>query len=267
MNRIDAKFRELKRDEKKAFIPFLTVGYPSLGATERLVLEFEKSGASLIELGVPFSDPIADGPIIQAASHAALKNRVSLRGVLSLVRRLRVKTQVPLAAMTYFNPVLSYGLERFIRDACDSGLDAVIIPDLPPEEEPVFLKKAKQAGLCVILFVAPTTSESRLKLIVRAAKGFLYFVSVTGVTGARRKLPADIRTQIASVKRIAGKLPVCVGFGVSEPLQVRALAQVADGVIVGSAIVAKIREYSTAEDMVGRVSRFVEKLAREARLV
>lgn len=260
MNRIDKKFKELRVEGKKAFIPFLTAGYPDLLTTERLVLEFEKNGADMIELGVPFSDPIADGPVIQMSSYEALKKGVSLRKVLGLVARLRKKTQIPLAAMSYYNPILSYGPARFVRDAVNKGLDAVIVPDLPPEEEVDFSKIAARHGLEIILFISPTTTLARSRWIAHQACGFIYFVSLTGVTGARKSLPQELKSQLSAVKKIAGKIPVCAGFGVSSLKQVRFVSSVCDGVIVGSAIIKKISENLSRPDLVKVVGSFVKRL-------
>lgn len=260
MNRVDKKFKELRHRGKKAFIPFLTAGYPDIETTERLVLAFEKEGADIVELGVPFSDPVADGPVIQMSSFEALKRGVTLTKVLGLVASLRRKTQIPLAAMTYYNPVLQFGPERFIKEAARAGLDAVIIPDLPPEAEPLFFKAAARADLHVILFVAPTTTPERLRFIIRRAHGFIYFVSLTGVTGARQSLAADLKSQIGRVKEIT-RIPVCAGFGISTPQQARLAASYGDGVIVGSAIVKKISENKDRADLVRRVSRFAGRIA------
>jgi tryptophan synthase alpha chain len=260
MNRIDAKFKHLKARKQKALIPFVTAGYPGLAATEKIVLGLEAAGADLIELGVPFSDPIADGPVIQMSSFEALKKGVALKNVLGLVRRLRRRTQVPLVAMTYFNPVLQYGLRRFVDDALEAGLDGVIIPDLPPQEEKDFQAEAYRKGLAVVLFISPTTPPARARAIARKARGFIYFVSLAGVTGARRKLPADLRARLAATKRIAGRTPVCVGFGVSSPGQVRELGPYCDGVIVGSAVVNKIREGLRSKDYAARAAAFVRNL-------
>ena len=228
--------------------------------TERLVLEFEKNGADLIELGVPFSDPIADGPVIQASSYAALKAGATLRKVLMLVRRLRQKTQIPLAAMSYYNPILQYGPARFAKEAVRAGLDAVIVPDLPPEEEPDFTLAATQEGLEIILFVSPTTSQERAKFICHRAKGFIYFVSLTGVTGARQKLPPELRSQVTALKKLAGSTPVCAGFGVSTPAQVKFVSSFCDGVIVGSALVKKISQVQKNPHASKIVGRFLRQL-------
>ncbi len=260
MNRIDKAFKGLKKSRRKAFIAFVTAGYPDLKTTEKLVLAFEAAGVSIIELGVPFSDPVADGPVIQAASYEALRRGVSLKKILGCVRRLRARTQIPMLAMTYFNPVLQYGLSRFIVDARSSGLDGVIIPDLPPEEETAFVRQAARSGLYAISFIAPTTSGPRARMILKKARGFLYYVALTGVTGVRRELPAELESQVRKVRRMAGSLPVCAGFGVSTRSQARSVASWCDGVIVGSAIVKKIAENLKRPDLVNRVSRFVASL-------
>jgi tryptophan synthase alpha chain len=194
------------------------------------------------------------------SSFEALKKGVTLRNVLDLVRRLRRRTQIPLVAMTYFNPVLQYGLGRFVADALQAGLDGVIIPDLPPQEEKDFLADARRKGLAVVLFISPTTPPARARAIAAQARGFIYFVSLAGVTGARRKLPPGLKARLAAVKRISGKMPVCVGFGVSSPKQVRELGRYGDGVIVGSAVVNKIREGLPSRDYVGRVMAFIKTL-------
>ena len=259
MNRIDKKFKELKKQGKKAFIAFLTCGYPNIATTEKLVLGLDKSGVSLIELGVPFSDPIADGPIIQESSNKALKNHITLNDVLNLVKRLRRKTELPLCAMTYYNPVFSFGEENFIRKAKDAGLDGLIIPDLPPEEAGSLFKICRRHGVHLILFLAPTTSKERVKSIARKARGFIYYVSLTGVTGARKFLAADLLTNLRHIKRMT-KVPVCAGFGISRSEHIKEVFKVADGVIVGSAIIEKIKQNIGRRDLVIKVSRFVRGL-------
>lgn len=262
MNRIDKKFKELRLKNKKAFIPFLTAGYPSLVETQKFVLELEKNGADIIELGVPFSDPIADGPVIQASSYEALRKGVNLKKILAMAAQLRVKTQIPLCAMSYCNPILHYGQERFVDDALKAGLDGVIIPDLPLEERLHFLKTASAKGLHVVLFIAPTTPLDRARLIAGHAKGFIYFVSLTGVTGARRSLPSDLESKICSVKKIAADMPVCAGFGLSNPAQVKQAAKFCDGVIVGSAIIKKISENLRNPSLAEVVGRFAKELTK-----
>ncbi len=254
MNRIDRIFFDLRKKGKKAFIAFITVGDPNLAITTKLVLELEKRGVDIIELGVPFSDPLADGPTIQASSQRALKNRITLKKVLKLVKDLRKSSDVPLALMTYYNPIFRYGQDKFIRDAVQAGLDGVIVPDLPPEEARVLTGLARKHKFDIIFFLSPTSSLNRIKLIAKASKGFIYYVSLTGVTGARKRLPKDLLENLKTIKTFTTK-PVCVGFGISRPEQVAKLAKVADGVIVGSAIVEVI------EKNVNKVGNFVSKLA------
>ncbi|MFH0762688.1 MAG: tryptophan synthase subunit alpha [Candidatus Omnitrophota bacterium] len=259
MNRIERKFKELKAAKKKAFIAFITAGYPNLNTTKKLLLEFSRIGVDIVELGVPFSDPMADGPIIQQASEAALKNKVNLQKILGLVRQARKQTQMPICLMSYYNPIYCFPQEKFVKLAAGAGVDGVIIPDLPPEEAGDFLKAANKSGLDIILFLAPTSSSKRIKLISKKAKGFIYYVSLTGVTGPRQQLPDDIAAHIKAIKRVTNK-PVCAGFGVSSRLQVKQINRVADGVIVGSAIIKKIRENAKRADLAARVSSFVLKL-------
>ncbi len=259
MNRIDQKFRELKRRNKKAFIAFITAGFPSLAVTRKLVLEFAKIGVDVIELGVPFSDPMADGPIIQEASQFALERKVNLKGIMNLVRQIRRETDIPICLMTYYNPIFCFGEERFVVRARRYGVDGIIIPDLPPDEGRSFLKLANKHRLNVICFIAPTTSRQRAGYIARIARGFIYYVSLTGVTGPRQTLPRDLSEHLRAMKRITQK-PICVGFGVSQPRQVKEIYKIADGVIVGSAIVKKIRDNLSKENLVRDVTRFVEYL-------
>jgi len=259
MNRIEAKFRELKAKKKKAFIAFITAGYPSLAVTEKLVIEFSRSGVDIVELGVPFSDPMADGPVIQGSSFEALKKGTNLKGILKSVKKIRKSTQMPICLMSYYNPIFIFGEERFVKAARSSGVDGVIVPDLPPEEGKSLIRLCNKYGLDNICFIAPTTSVSRMKRIVAAARGFIYYVSLTGVTGARRALPQDMVKNLRSIKRLTKK-PVCVGFGVSTGAQVKQVMKVSDGVIVGSAIVKKVRENIGKPDLVKRAGNFVRSL-------
>lgn len=279
MNRIDSKFKLLKRKGKKAFIAFLTAGDPNLKTTEELVLALEHSGADIVELGVPFSDPLADGPTIQAASGRALAQGVNLPKIFDLVRRIRRQSDIPIAVMTYFNPVFHYGLQRFVHDAKACGIDGVIVPDLPPEEAGDLIKLCRKSDLSTVFFLAPTTTLKRAQSIVKASTGFVYYVSVTGVTGARnqsfgaaaknRGLAQDsagasqkfeIEKHIRQIKKFS-KLPICVGFGVSTPEQVKDISRFADGVIVGSAIINEITRNSGQHDLVKHVSAFVKKMS------
>lgn len=259
MNRIEEKFKTLKKKGAKAFVAFITAGYPDLATTGRLVEEFARRGVDIVELGVPFSDPMADGPVIQEASHAALAKGARLASILALVRSLRKRTDIPLCLMTYYNPVHRFGPERFVRQARASGVDGVIIPDLPPEEAAGVIAPARKYGLATVFFVAPTTTPERMRLINRFSRGFIYYVSLTGVTGARQRLPADLTRNLERLKKIAAQ-PVCVGFGVSRRAQVRQIQKIADGVIVGSAIVAEIKKQIGRPGLVGRVGAFVSAL-------
>jgi tryptophan synthase alpha chain len=259
MNRIEEKFKQLRQSGKKAFIAFITAGYPSLKVTEKLILEFSRRGVDVVELGVPFSDPLADGPIIQEASQYALRKKVHLADILRMVKRVREFTQVPICLMTYFNPVFCFGEDKLIKAAKLAGVDGLIIPDLPPEEGSVFISKAQKGGLDIIYFIAPTTSALRLKRIVRSARGFIYYVSLTGVTGPRASLSKDLARHIKEIKKITDK-PVCVGFGIASGEQVRRIYDIADGAIVGSTIVGKIKENLNNSKLEERVGNFVSLL-------
>jgi len=259
MNRIDLKFRELKKKGRKAFIAFITAGYPDLSTTARLIPELEKAGADIIELGIPFSDPMADGPVIQEASMEALKKKTDLRSIFKMVKSIRSKTEIPLCFMTYYNPVFSYGFGNFARQAEDCGVDGVIIPDLPPEEGQELIKAARATGLATVFFISPTTADKRMRKICASSRGFIYYVCLTGVTGARRELPQDLTGHIKKIRSFTKK-PVCVGFGVSTPGQVKQVQTHADGVIVGSAIIKKIKENAGKKDLVSKVAGFVRNL-------
>jgi len=259
MNRIDKKFKQLKKDKKSAFVAFITAGYPNLQTTEKLITEFTKIDVDILELGVPFSDPLADGPIIQEASKAALENGVNLPAILKTVKNARRASNMPICLMTYYNPVFCYGQEKFVQDAVKAGVDGVIIPDLPPEEAKDLIKASRKYNLATIFFLAPTSTKKRIKLVSQASTGFIYYVSLTGVTGPRKSLPEDLIKKVKTFKKFTKK-PICVGFGVSSPEQVKAIQKVADGVIVGSAIVGKIKENIKRPDILKKVSGFVSSL-------
>jgi len=261
MNRIDKLFKKLKKERKKAFIVYITAGYPSLRATERLIPELEKSGVDLIELGIPFSDPLADGPTIQKSSAHAISRGANIKSILRIVRSARKKTSLPLVFMTYYNLVSHYGVKRFVRESKSAGADGIIIPDLPPEEAKELIAVSKKAGFATIFLAAPTSTTRRLKDISIKSKGFIYYVSLTGVTGARNKLPQDILGNVRRLKKITKK-PVCVGFGVSEPAQAKKIARLADGVIVGSAVIKIIEKNLGKKDLYKKVSGFVKSLAK-----
>jgi len=257
MNRISRKFLELKSKRRKAFIAYLTVGYPDISTTEKLVLAMSRAGVDMFELGVPFSDPLADGPIIQEASSFALKNKVNLDKVFSLAKRIRKRIDKPLLIMGYYNPIFNYGLERFAKDAKSAGLDGIVVPDLSLEEDKDLRKNLFRQGIHLISFLAPTTDASRIKHIARNAKGFIYYVSVTGVTGARNKLAKGIFGRLGYLKK-STKVPICVGFGISTRKQFKTITSLSDGAIIGSAIINKIKENIGRKNLVDRVSCFVK---------
>jgi len=258
MNRITRKFKELKNKGTKAFIAYVTAGDPYLALTEKIVLALEGSGVDIIELGIPFSDPLADGPTIQAASQRALKNKVNLRSIFKMVKSLRRRTEIPVVFMTYYNPILRYGLERFFKCCRDHGVDGVIVPDLPYDEAKALIVSGRSHGVATIFLVAPTSTKERIRNIARISRGFIYYVSLTGVTGARRKLPPEVISNVRFIKSVTDK-PVAVGFGISNARQASRIAKVADGVIVGSAIVKIIGERKNA---LHRVHNFSKNLAK-----
>lgn len=260
MNRIDKKFKELRKNNKKAFIAFIMAGDPSLGITKKLVPELSSSGVDIIELGVPFSDPIADGPTIQKASERGLKSKTTLLGVFKLTETLRPSIQTPIVFLIYYNLIFHYGLEKFVKDAVSSGVDGVIVPDLPIEESKELVGIAKAHDFSVIHLLAPTSSAERIKKITRLSTGFIYYVSLTGTTGARVKLPKELKLSLKNIKNVTKK-PICAGFGISTPLQVREVQKIADGAIVGSAIVKVIEKNTGKKDLVKKVGKFVRKLA------
>lgn len=239
MSRITQTFQELGAKGEKALIPYVSCGDPSIEFTEKLVLKLSKAGADLLELGIPYSDPVADGPTIQKASQRALAAGVKLERILQMAASLRGKIQTPLILMTYFNVIYRYGLKQFVDRSLQAGIDGVIVPDLPPEEAGVFKRLMDEVDLDLIFLAAPTSTERRLKKIASLARGFLYCVSVTGVTGSREKINADLATFIERV-RLYTDLPLAVGFGIANPLMARQVAQMAEGVIVGSSIIERL---------------------------
>lgn len=261
MSRIAQGFHQLAARAEKAFIPFITAGDPDLATTEALLQCLAESGADMIELGVPFSDPMADGPTIQAASQRALRNPFSLASILDLVRRFRAHSPVPIILFGYYNPFLQYGLDRLSRDASDSGVDGLLVVDLPPEEALDLHRPAVAHGLDVIFLLAPTSTDDRMRLVARLATGFIYYVSLTGVTGARESLTAGMADSIARIRRFTS-LPVGIGFGVSRPEHVREISSYADAVIVGSAIIKKIEENLGQPDMLQQIGTFIRALKK-----
>lgn len=264
MSRIGACFDALRARGEKALVPFVTAGDPDLATTEALVLALAGAGADLVELGVPFSDPIAEGPTIQRASERALAHGTTLRRVLELVKRLRARTEVPLLLMGYANPFYAMGARGFASAAAQAGVDGVIVADLPPEEGADLYGAAADAGIDAVLLAAPTTTDARLRLLVERTRGFLYYVSLTGVTGARAALAADLEAAVRRVKAISD-VPVCVGFGVSTAEHAREIARFADGVVVGSALVERIERARTPDEAVDEVTRFAAALKAATR--
>lgn len=241
MSRLAARFAQLRARGERALLPFLTAGDPSLEATPELVLAAAAAGADAIEIGVPFSDPIAEGPVIQRASERALRAGANLRRVLQLVAQLRPQIEAPLLLMGYANPFYAMGAEAFAAEAAGAGVDGVICPDLPPEEGADFYAALAGRGVDGVLMAGPTTTPERLAQLSRQTRGFLYYVSLTGVTGARDRLAPGIEAGVRAARQSAA-IPVCVGFGVSTPAQAGEIARYADGVVVGSALVSRIEE-------------------------
>jgi tryptophan synthase alpha chain len=264
VRRIEAVFQQLQARGEKALIPFITAGDPDLETTRALALEVASRGADLLELGIPFSDPLADGPTIQASSTRAIKGGVHLADVLELGGQLRRQSDLPLILMGYYNPVLQYGLERTAKEAARLGVDGFIIPDLPPEEAGPWRQAALAEGLAPIFLAAPTTGPERLKNLGRLTRGFLYYVSVTGITGARDRLPPDLVAALTQVRTLV-KCPVAVGFGISTPEQVKLLAPHVDGVVVGSAIVQRVAKLK-GQELLREVGDFIARLKAPLRV-
>jgi tryptophan synthase alpha chain len=259
LSRLAETFERLRRDNGRGFIPFITAGDPDLETTSALLKELADAGATLIELGVPFSDPVADGPTIQRASERALRRGVKLADVLALVADFRGASEVPVVLFSYFNPLLQFGPARLAAEAARAGADAVLVTDLVPEESAEFNETLAAHGLEQIFLAAPTTSDARLRLIAERARGFVYAVSRAGVTGARTDLNAEAERLVARVRAVT-QLPVAVGFGVSTREHVAEVWRYADAAVVGSALVAEIEKHADAPDLVRRVGAFARAL-------
>ncbi|MBN2581682.1 MAG: tryptophan synthase subunit alpha [Planctomycetes bacterium] len=260
-NRIEQTFEQLRTAGKKAFMPFLTAGDPDLATTAALIREMVSRGASLIELGLPYSDPVADGPTIQASYTRSLDAHTTLDAIFAMVRDLRKDCQVPISAMGSFTLVTRRGMQRFLDDAKAAGIDGLIIPDLPIEECEALAAGAAQRGLSHIMLVAPTSPWDRAARIAAQSTGFLYYVSVTGITGERKDLPPDVVRHVERLREVTG-VPICVGFGISRPEHVRQVTTVADGAIVGSAIVRRIGDMAgqPTDEIVRCVGDYVAEL-------
>jgi len=240
---------------RKALITYVTVGYPSVDATQKIVPLLASSGCDLVELGIPFSDPLADGTTIQKASYQALKQGVTPKLCLKVASKLRTKVDIPLVFMTYYNPVFSYGLGAFCKDCAGAGISGLIIPDLPPEEGTELESISSKHALDLIYLLAPTSTEERIDIVAARSRGFIYLVSMTGVTGSRDKLPQGLESFVSRVRQRTS-LPLCVGFGISNAAQARRVAKVADGVIVGSRLIQLLEE----DDAPSKVRSFVRSL-------
>jgi len=259
MTRIQQKFHQLKHQGKKAFIPYITLGDPDLEASFEIILELDRAGVDVIELGIPFSDPLADGPVIQRATERALQRGFTLRSGLRVVAELRKQTDVPFLLFSYYNPLFAYGLERLAQDAKASGIDGVLITDLSVEEATGPVSLLKQAALDSVFLAAPTSTDDRIEKIARFSSGFIYAVSRTGVTGAQKSISDEVRPLIERIRRHSD-LPVAVGFGISEPLQVAEICRQADGAVVGSALVRCIEENLTNPRLAEKVGEFTRWL-------
>ncbi len=260
LNRIAGAFAALANQRRKAFIAYLTAGDPHLDATVELVVAMAAAGVDVIELGIPYSDPMADGPAIQAACMRGLASGTTVRGVLAAVRRIRERSPVPILLFTYLSPLMAYGIERFARDAVAAGADGVLPLDMPPEEGPEILAALQAAGLATVCLAAPTTRPERKRFLAERSQGFLYYICRLGVTGERSELPADLAAQVASLKA-ATSVPVCIGFGISTPEQAAAAARFGDGAIVGSHLVKLIADHATDPGLVRIVATRAGELA------
>lgn len=261
MSRIADRFATLRAWGEGALVVFITAGDPNLEATEKLIPALAEAGADIIEVGIPFSDPLADGPTIQASTFRALQQGVTPARVLETIARVRARTDVPLVTMTYFNPVWQMGVERFARQAVQAGVDGVIMTDMPPDEADEWHSAARQHGLDTIFLIAPTSTPERMRHVAQMSSGFVYCVSRTGVTGARDDLPEEV-PQMLKAMRALTDLPLCVGFGISRPEHVRAVCRIADGAVVGSAVVSLIAQETvkTEQVLLDLVCRFVQEL-------
>ncbi|MEW9082308.1 tryptophan synthase subunit alpha [Caldanaerobacter subterraneus] len=258
MNRIDRRFDDLKKEGKKALITFITAGDPDIDTTYDIVLALEEAGADIIELGIPYSDPLADGPTIQASSQRALAKGIKIKDIMDLVMRIREKSDIPIVYLVYYNSVFKYGIEKFLEDSKNAGVDGLIIPDLPLEERKEVLDVADKYEIYLIPLVAPTSKE-RIKAITENGKGFVYCVTLTGVTGAREEIATDLEEYMRLVSSYTS-MPKALGFGISGPEMARKLKSLSDGIVVGSAIVERIAKGYNRCEMLKEVKEFVSSL-------
>jgi len=259
-NRIDSKFLDLRTRRQSGFIAYITAGDPSPACTPSIALALEEAGVDILELGIPFSDPLADGATIQAASGRAISAGTTVAVVLDIIRKIRKSSGIPIVLFTYLNPIYVYGFEKFLADAAAAGADGLLILDLPPDEAARNVELSRGHGLLSIRLIAPTTPAERMELIAKSAEGFIYYVSREGVTGEQSTLSQSIPSQVAEIRRHSS-LPVAVGFGISTPSQAREVAAQADAVVVGSVIVRRIGELGKAPDLASQIAAFVRPLA------
>jgi len=264
MGRIEATFARLRQDGETALIPFITAGDPDLGRTEELIHALVEAGADIIELGFPFSDPMADGPVIQAASERALAAGATLSAILELVARVRRHTNVPIVLMGYYNPIFHYGPERFARDAAEAGVDGLLLVDLPPEEADEIHGDLRAAGVRLITLLAPTTPPERMARLAADGEGFLYYVSMTGVTGTSQVDAASIEEAVRRL-RAQSPVPVAVGFGISSAADAAAVGSFADAVVVGSALVKVVAAYGSSPELAEQAGAFIRALKQSLR--
>jgi len=256
--RLKDKFKELDKKGKKAFIGYIPFAFPRGKSSANLILGLQEK-VDIVEVGLPFSDPLADGPIIQEASQLALANGASAAGLFRTLRRIKSRLKVPVVILTYYNPLYQFGVRAFLRAAKQSGVSGIMVVDLPFEEEAVYLHEARRIGMDTISFITPTTTDARSRKILRACRGFVYYVSVAGITGPKRLMSTQIAAHIRKIKKMT-KLPVCVGFGIHTRTQVREISRIADGVIVGSALVKNIMAHRHRRDFIARATKFLEGL-------
>ncbi|NQU44456.1 tryptophan synthase subunit alpha [bacterium] len=261
-NRIEKHFQNARQENRKSLIMFLTAGFPEMKTTEELIHVLDKAGTDVLELGVPFSDPIADGPTIQAASAIALKAGASLAKILDLVETVRKKSQIPILLFGAYNPFLHYGLENLVDRALQAGVDGFLVPDLPMEESEEFDTLCRKAGLALVYLAAPGTPDERAKQIINLSRGFLYFISLKGVTGTSIAIDQKLREKVKSLRNLADPLPVAVGFGIQTPEHAAQVAQIADAVVVGSALIRVVDENREKPDLNERVGDYVRSLKK-----
>ena len=259
MNRITESFEQLRREGKKGFVPFITAGDPDLETTGKLIVELSRAGATAIELGVPFSDPMADGPVIQRASERALRHDFGIEEILATAAQARELIDTPIVLFSYFNPLLQFGVKRLAKEAKRAGIDGVLVTDLIPEEADEFASALRAEGLDMIFLVAPTSTDARLQMVAERAGGFIYAVSRTGVTGQRESVNAEAEKLVTRVRKFSD-LPIAVGFGISTAEQVAEVWRYADAAVVGSAIVAEIERLGEASDIASRIGEFARRL-------